>query len=82
LKHGSGRGAGNIYTEGDILYRPIQKSINFYGERVQVNQILELSENDFIETKVKTLEPAFGIGTHHICSMEGFTIMDIKRCNS
>ena len=79
LDHGSGRGAGNIYMEAGFLYRPIQMSEKFYGESIQINRILILSVDDFIEINNNHILTPFDSGTHHISKLDDYTVMDIKR---
>jgi len=80
LLHGSGRGAGNIYSGKDgFYYRPIQMSKKYYGESIQINKILVLTTDDFIEVKHDIIQTHFDSGTHHIVTLDNYNVVDVKR---
>jgi hypothetical protein len=69
--NGSGRGAGYIFVKNDILYKPEQYSINFYGEGLILCKI-ELDINNYNKIYMKNLI----VNTHHLSFNNNFIVFD------
>lgn len=59
------RNAGKIYKENGKIYRPSQDCKKYYGNRVYINEIIELSPINFVEKRVESIDaPTFYLGLH------------------
>ena len=75
------RNAGKIfYSRNGNLIRPSQMNIsNIYGYALNINKIIKLSINEYVEEKLFTIEPGQlnGVrGIHHISQEKNFFILD------
>ena len=75
------RNAGKIfYDHNGNLIRPSQMNIsNIYGHALNINKIIKLSINEYVEEKLFTIKPGelTGVrGIHHISQERNFFILD------
>lgn len=73
------RPAGKLFWLNGVLYRPSQESSLRYGYGVNLNRVDVLSENEYMETPVKLLEPdwlAGNLKTHTFNFNEDLEIVD------
>lgn len=76
------RPAGPIFSEGGCLYRPAQDCSVRYGFGVRIHHIMKLSEEDYAEVEVESIEPTWDrkiIGTHTLSHAQGLTVGDALR---
>lgn len=77
------RNAGPIYIENGKIIRPSQINIKGrYGYGINLNEILTLTLDDYVEKLIVKVEPKFDdniIGTHHVHQYKDQFIFDI--CN-
>lgn len=71
---------GGILHKNNKIFRVSQKQ-NFgrYGAEFSINEILKLTEDEFIEKKIKQVKPNFifnGLATHHCHSNSDITVFD------
>ena len=71
---------GGILYKNNKIFRVSQKQ-NFgrYGAEFSINEIIKLTNNEFIEKKVKHIKPDFiynGLATHHCHSNSSITVFD------
>ncbi|UZD23058.1 glucosamine inositolphosphorylceramide transferase family protein [Algoriphagus halophytocola] len=75
------RNGGKIYQKNGEYFRPSQRNVKGkYGFGVNVNQILELSLEEYNETKIVSAYPSFKpniTGFHHVDSHDDFYLMDV-----
>lgn len=73
------RNAG-LVMDGDRLFRVSQgQGFNAYGERTLINEVIELTEDTYLESCISIITPTFrdGIaGTHHLHSNGKLTVFD------
>jgi hypothetical protein len=79
----SSRPAGTFLKIDSKIIRPSQNSGQTYGGKIQFNEIIELTENSFIEKTIDTISPVdfknnFIIGIHTISSFGDKTLIDAK----
>ncbi len=80
----SSRPAGSIFTRGGKIYRPAQDCSKTYGGSVTINEIKELSGNEFEEVAIKKIGPydymgcMYKYGLHTISTAKGVTLIDGK----
>lgn len=75
----SSRQAGNIFTIDGNLYRPAQNSTRHYGEGMMIQQIVKLSEHEYIEKNILSITPLsfrYNLGTHTLNFYEGGCVVD------
>lgn len=75
----SARPAGRLFNIGEKIYRPSQDCSKTYGYGFNINEVLCLSETDYLEKKVATVKPNWDnrlIGTHTFTRVDGLTIID------
>jgi len=75
------RMAGRLFTINNILYRPSQNCSNHYGYGVQINQVLELTENRYKEKIVDSLFPDFDDrikSIHSLSVLRDISIIDAQ----
>jgi len=79
----SARPAGEIISYGDELYRPSQYCDTEYGEKIVVNKIVSLTEEEFSETnycEIKTSGAGlYPNGCHTLSSEQNVVCTDGKR---
>ena len=73
------RNAGLI-VDGNRYYRCSQgQGFDFYGKRVLINEITELTDSSYVESCSAVITPSFGarvVGTHHLHSNGKITVFD------
>ena len=77
----SSRPAGNFIETNGRIYRPAQDCSETYGGKIQINEIVKLSETEFEEKTVKTIlspDKKFNKGFHTISSCGELTVFDTK----
>lgn len=74
------RSAGKIFEKEGKIFRPSQDCSSGYGYRVIINQILKLTENEYEEKEIETIEPYESKiqGIHTFNSERGMIIIDAK----
>ena len=75
------RPAGKIFQYEGKIYRPTQIGAPKYGYGIQVNQITELSTENFSEIKADEILPKWDmklLATHTLNFEEGFTVIDAQ----
>jgi hypothetical protein len=73
------RPGGKIIQENDRLYRPSQCCIGGYGYRINFNEIVTLTENDYQERDIGFIEPLWDRklkGVHTFCHEDRLTMID------
>lgn len=79
---GTGRNAGAIIARGGRIFRPMQKSQNFYAEGMAVMEIVDLSETAYREVPAAPPHPFADIATrrcvHHVTEAGGITTWDVR----
>ncbi len=76
------RPAGDIFVKYEKMYRPSQDCSKNYGWGININEILLLSETEYLEKKVVELRPGWEkdvIGVHTYASVESLTVVDAVR---
>ena len=78
------RPAGKIFSLNNKLFRPSQNCAKRYGHGMQINEIIELNENNYVEHTVQSINPNWDkdiLGTHTINNDGRLTIIDaiVKR---
>lgn len=74
----SARNAGNIYLLNKKYFRFSQKCMNYYGESIVVNEIIESSEFDYKEVEIgeKKLIRKNSTGFHTLNATKNFVFVD------
>lgn len=73
------RPAGNIFISDGAVYRPSQDCSARYGQALNINQILVLTETDYLEKEVLKVNPGWEKelkGFHTLNFSDGFSIAD------
>ena len=73
------RSAGKIFEQNGILYRPSQCGVPFYGYGIKLNEIVELTENNYQEREIAFIEPKWDKklnGVHTLCHENRLTMID------
>jgi hypothetical protein len=73
------RPAGAIYVENGRLFRPSQDCSVTYGYAIKINRIDVLSEDDYCEVEVASIEPHWDkrlTATHTLNYAGGLTVID------
>ena len=77
------RNGGKIYKRDGKYFRPSQRNVNGnYGFGLNINQILELTLEEYKEEKIVSAYPSFMpklTGFHHVDSHEKFFIIDAAK---
>ena len=77
------RPGGTPFVVDGKLYRPAQDSSRSYGNRVVMNEVTTLTENDFSEHEVAIVHPfsnsQYPAGVHTISSFGQWTLIDARR---
>ena len=76
-----GRNAGPVYEEGGQYFRPSQINNNgIYGRGLNINQIIRLNLNDYVEKSIENCYPFFKkdvVGIHHLCQKKNLFVTDL-----
>ncbi|MBI5056253.1 MAG: hypothetical protein HZB61_06550 [Nitrospirae bacterium] len=79
----SARPAGTPFVIEGNLYRPSQDNSEYYGKRIIINRVLELTPYEYKEEQIKVLEPfrsgPYPDGLHTISSVGNKTVIDGKK---
>ena len=79
----SSRPAGTPFVHNRILYRPAQDCSTTYGGKVVINQVLQLTPDEFAEQPVSFIDPVrgslFDKGLHTLSRVGNDTLIDGKR---
>jgi hypothetical protein len=73
------RPAGKIFIEDNKIYRPSQDCSHNYGYGININEITQLSENDYEEKRVSSIKPGWDNtikGTHTYNKEGRLTVID------
>jgi hypothetical protein len=73
------RNAGYLSKNGRFYRCSQGQGFNFYGKRVLINEIVELSETSYREICLSVITPTFGggaAGTHHLHADGAVTVFD------
>lgn len=74
------RNGGMIFEHEKEIYRPSQANIHgYYGRALNVNKIIKLTIDDYIEETIVTAHPNFSDGLvsmHHLHQVEGLFVID------
>ncbi len=73
------RNGGILYKNNKIFRVSQKQSFGRYGAEFSINEIIKLTNNEFIEKKVQHIKPDFisnGIATHHCHSNSIITVFD------
>ena len=73
------RSAGKILKENDTLYRPSQCGNRGYGYGIKLNEIVALTENEYLEREIAFIEPNWDKkvkGVHTLCHDNRLTMVD------
>jgi len=76
---GSSRPAGRIFSENGKWYRPSQDCSLRYGHSMAINEITELSESSYRESKVSGIYPEWDkklVATHTFSFDKGLSVVD------
>lgn len=74
--------AGNIFEYNDSLIRPSQNNSFEYGHGLTMNKITTLTESEYSEEQISTLEPNWNNkikGFHTLNFSNGLSVIDAKR---
>lgn len=80
----SARSGGTPFIHNEKLFRPSQDSSKFYGGRIVLNEVIELSETKFLEKAIASVEPSqlqgiYKNGLHTLSAAGNYTLIDAKR---
>ena len=73
------RPAGKLFEHGGMLYRPAQDCSKGYGYAIHLNRIVKLSETEYEEERVKSIEPTWDPSitkTHTLNCADRLTVID------
>ena len=73
------RPAGRVFERDGKLIRPSQDGSSGYGGAIQFNEIVVLSETDYLERPISRIEPDWApnlVGTHTINRIPGLEVID------
>lgn len=73
------RPAGGIFEHNGRIYRPSQIMLHRYGWGFNINEILVLSETDYVETLVQDIHPEWDsrvVGMHSFSCCDGLVVCD------
>ena len=74
------RPAGKVFINDGKIYRPSQDCSGRYGQALNINQVLVLTENEYKEVSVRKVEPDWDErlkGTHTFNFDDSFTVIDV-----
>ena len=75
----SARPAGNLYREGEALYRPAQICAPIYGAGVSLQRVTRLTPHEYAETEERRIAPAPGapfLGIHTLNRAGDLSVTD------
>ncbi len=75
----SARPAGNLFENGDKLFRPAQNCSGVYGRGLVINEILELNEKKYEERMVQQIRADFAddlVAIHTLNASKRFSVID------
>lgn len=75
------RPAGSLFKNDGKIYRPAQDSSEDYGYAMQLQEITQLTKDDYQETLVSRMTPDWNeqvIGVHTLSYVPGITVVDAK----
>ncbi|MEX2123310.1 MAG: hypothetical protein WD795_05425 [Woeseia sp.] len=75
------RPAGRIFERNGVIYRPSQDSSRHYGYGLKINQITKLSETEYEEEVVSSIEPQWShkiTSIHTFAHTHGLTVVDAE----
>ena len=81
VNHSFSRPAGQIYSENDKLFRPVQNCSKHYGYGMYIMQIDVLNKKEYKEHQVKSIVPDWDkdlISTHTLNHHRHLTVIDAK----
>lgn len=74
------RNGGPLFIHENMLYRPSQRNTDgIYGRALNVNRIIKLTLNEYLEENVQIFEPDFDknlMATHHLHQTEDLFVFD------
>lgn len=76
------RPAGKIFACDGKIFRPSQDGSNTYGQRIDINEITLLSEDEYKEKSVESITPYWDKslgGTHTFSHTDQLTVIDVYR---
>jgi len=77
------RPGGQFIVKNDVLYRPAQHSVNWYGEKIDWFKINELTPTSFIEEYVDDIKPQkdweHNMGVHTFSQTSSLLVIDAKK---
>lgn len=76
----SSRNAGEIFTINNELYRPSQNCENVYGEKISLNKIIKMDEQNYIEELCSEILPSKKfpkiLRIHNLAISESYIVID------
>lgn len=80
------RPAGKLFAHNGDIYRPAQNSAKGYGYGLKINQVMKLSETDYEEREIDSIEPKWDktiTGIHTFAHEHRLSMIDgkLKRFN-
>ena len=73
------RSGGKIFEQNGILYRPSQCCVPSYGYGIKLNEIVTLTDHDYLEKEIAFIEPDWDRklkGVHTFCHENRLTMID------
>ncbi|MGB5666706.1 MAG: hypothetical protein WBM53_07650, partial [Maribacter sp.] len=74
------RNGGAIFEYENEIYRPSQKNTDgIYGKGLNINKIEKLTIDEYVENKIRTIEPDFDpklMAMHHLHQKDGLFVFD------
>jgi hypothetical protein len=75
------RMAGAVFVRDGKIYRPAQDCVKDYGQKTNINEIIELTPESYREKTIKIMYPEKeldAVCTHHIAYSDHFMVRDVK----
>jgi glycosyltransferase involved in cell wall biosynthesis len=75
----SSRPAGRLFHKNGSLYRPAQDCSRRYGYAIAINEVKQLTPDDYFEQEVSRITPEWNesvIGAHTLNSVDDLTVID------
>lgn len=75
------RPAGRIFEHNSDIYRPSQNSSKGYGYGIKINQVIKLSETEYEEREIDSIEPNWDtdiVGIHTLAHEQRLNMIDGK----
>ena len=79
------RPAGALFSVGERIFRPSQCSDKIYGRATNINEITDLTEENFSEVNIATLAPDGHdgyLGVHSYSKLNVLTVIDKFYCHN